>query len=307
MILRHTITEREDGLELATVLRRTLRLSASAVKRLRQTDSIELDGRYVYTNVTVSKGQLYTINLAESPCDIVPEEGEIHIIYEDEWLIAVSKPAGMLVHPSRSRYTGTLSNYVFGYLKAQGVQACHSVNRLDRDTSGAVLFSKSAHAKNLCIPALREPSSRKEYIAVVCGSPENTEGEIDAPIRRIKDRDMLRIVAPDGDRAVTEYKVLATGNFQGERLSVVQFRLLTGRTHQIRVHCLHMGFPILGDVLYYTGLSRRSSQTLKADAQMLHSRRLVLSHPDGRGQLEINAPILRQDMKEIVQCICVNC
>lgn len=301
MILQHTITPSEHGSELAYVLRRSLSLSAASVRRLKRSDGIKLDGRTVFTNYRVSMGERLTVTLSERECDIVPEEGIIDIIYEDEWILAVNKPAGMLVHPSRARYTGTLSNFVYGYLLSKGEEGCHNVNRLDRDTSGAVLFSKSAHVKNLCARSLRQPESRKDYVAVVCGVPDETQGVIDQPIRRFRERDMLRIVSPDGDRAVTQYSVMSSGSYLGEEICVMSFRLMTGRTHQIRVHCHASGFPILGDGLYYTAMSKEMSDKIEAKGQMLHSRLIVLKHPVTGENLRIEAPVVRPDMVQAVQ------
>lgn len=135
------------------------------------------------------------------PSDIVPENGTLEILYENEGLLAVNKPAGILVHPSRARYLGTLSNYVAGYLeKEYGFGCCHAVNRLDRDTSGVVLFAKNSHYKDLAAKALKEETASKEYLALVLGTVEPDKGTVSMPIRRLREGDMRRIVSPDGSR-----------------------------------------------------------------------------------------------------------
>lgn len=303
MIIQHTITPSEHGTSLEGVLRRSLSLSAAAVRRLKRSDGIKLGGRTVFTNYKVSQGERLTVTLTEGECGIVPEYGRIDILYEDEWILAVNKSPGILVHPSRSKYTGTLSNLVYGYILSSGGEACHTVNRLDRDTSGVVLFSKSSYVKNLCALSLRQPESSKDYVAVVCGVPEKLEGVIDRPIRRKRPRDMMRIVAPDGDRAVTQYSVLARGNYLGAQMCIMSFRLMTGRTHQIRVHCHASGFPILGDGLYYTPYSKELSEKIEAQGQMLHSRRISLKHPITGEGLHIEAPIVRPVMAQAIEKI----
>lgn len=301
MILEHIITAQEADCELLQVLKKSMELSATTIKRLKKSDGIKIDDRTAFTNYRVTEGEKLSVTLIEPPTDIIPQKGDIEILYEDEGLIAVNKPSGMLVHPSRARNTGTLSNFVLGFLLSKADNAyCHTVNRLDRDTSGVVLFAKNAHMKNLAIRALKEQESRKEYAAIVYGVPAKKEGTIDQPIKRLRERDMMRIVSPqDGERAVTEYRVEAAGMIKGYTLSLMKFRLLTGRTHQIRVHCLASGFPILGDCLYSTPESGEASEDMEVFEQMLHSELLLFGHPVTGGIMSIRAPILRQPMARI--------
>lgn len=332
MILEHIITDAEDGSELLAVLKKSLSLSSGAIRRLKRSDGLKLDGNTVFTNYRVSRGDRITVTLADPPTGIVPQKGEIEVLYEDTGLLAVNKPQGIIVHPSRARYTDTLSNYVLDYLLstggggvrgggggripggdgAQGVgydgggnivgagTGCHTVGRLDRDTSGAVLFAKNAHLKNLAIKALKGSGSRKEYLALVYGEPSNIEGVIDAPIRRLRERDMRRIVSSDGDRAVTQYWVEATGSFHGQKISLIRFRLMTGRTHQIRVHCHWSGFPIIGDCLYYTPDSKAFSEIAGAKGQLLHCELLAFIHPMNGERICIKAPV-NPHMSELME------
>lgn len=304
MILEHTITDSEDGAELLAVLRISMSLSATAIKRLKRSDGIRLDGRTVYTNYRVSRGERLTVTLDDSPPDIIPQKGDIEILYEDERFLAVNKPQGMLVHPSRARNTGTLSNFVLYYLLTTGGggregTSCHTVGRLDRDTSGAVLFAKNSHMKNLAVKSLKKPESKKEYLALVCGAPEKPEGVIDAPIRRLRERDMRRIVSPDGDSAVTRYRVESFGCFNGHKISLLRLRLMTGRTHQIRVHCHWSRFPVIGDGLYYTSDSKAVSGAIGADGQMLHSELLEFIHPINGDLICVRAPV-KPPMAEVI-------
>ena len=275
-MLSFTAGETDAGRELLHVLRGDMRISATMVRRLKKSGGIFVNSRPTYTNYRLCAGDIVTCDLlsAETESDIVPEDSAVDIIFEDEWLLAANKPCGQLSHPSRARYTGTLANYVSGYL--HGV--CHAVNRLDRDTSGVVLFAKSAHAKSLAAQALKD-GAVKEYTALVYGEPEKKSGVIDAPIIRLRELDMKRGVSPDGERAVTHYEALRSFECFGERVSVLKLRLETGRTHQIRVHCEHIGHPLIGDVLYFSEGSRALSQKLDISAQALHAGRLSFTHP----------------------------
>jgi len=294
MELKFVATEKDEGRELLRVLRGDMALSAALVRKLKVRGGIFVNSRPAYTNYRLSPGDVVTcsLDLAEEDSDIVPERGEIDIIYEDEWLLAVHKPSGQLSHPSRARYTGTLANYVSCYLGG----VCHAVNRLDRDTSGIVLFAKSSYAKARAAEALRE-DGEKEYLALAYGSFENKKGTIDAPIKRLRERDMRRGVCEDGERAVTYYKVLGERICFGEPVSALRLRLETGRTHQIRVHCEYLGHPLLGDVLYYTPESRALSEKLGINAQALHAFRLCFNHPFTGERLELVCPLKRSELR----------
>ena len=294
MVIRHTVSDEESGRKVLSLLRRTLSLSATMVRRLKQADAIALNGVSVYTDRTVSAGDVLSADLsvAESECDLVPEEGSLTVLFENDGLLAVNKPAGLLVHPSRSRYTGTLANLVAGYLeKATGDGRCHAVNRLDRDTSGVVLFAKNSHMKASASAALAAPEASKEYLAFVEGSITPPYGTIDLPIRREQEINMRRITAPDGQRAVTHYETTGFYTKGGNLLTRLRLILETGRTHQIRVHCLAVGHPILGDGLYYTDSSRALSERLSIGTQALHACKLTFRDPLTYKLLAIEAPV----------------
>ena len=181
--------------------------------------------------------------LDEPRPDYPAEDGPLSILYEDEALLAVDKPQGMLVHPSFSRQTGTLANRLLGYYDRTG-QACavHPVSRLDRDTFGVVLLAKNAHAHALLIAA----EKHKTYHAAVRGVPQPPEGMIDVPIARLSPESLLRCVRADGQSARSAYRTLRTEH----GISLLELQPLTGRTHQLRVHCAWLGCPILGDPQY---------------------------------------------------------
>ena len=214
-------------------------------------------------------GDVVTALLTEDPPDFPAQDLPLDILYEDEALLAVDKGPGLWVHPSPSRYTGTLANGVAGYF-SRTKQPCgiHVVTRLDRDTFGVVLLAKHAHIHALLCQSQRAGQLRKTYQATVRGSMPEPSGIIDLPIRRRDGGSLLREVHPDGQAAVTRYRVL---NERGG-LSLLELEPVTGRTHQLRVHCAALGCPILGDRDYGGGSDTVPHQQLCAVS-------LTLPHP----------------------------
>jgi 23S rRNA pseudouridine1911/1915/1917 synthase len=294
MILVYNVRDTDSGRKVYTIMRRELLISAALTRRLKQAGAIFLDGQPVFTDRLVSAGETVTIDIAaaEPDCDNLPERGSISILYEDAGLLAVNKPSGMITHPSRAKNTGTLANFVAGYLlETTGCGCCHAVNRLDRDTSGVVLFAKNSHMKARASDALAATDAEKEYLALVHGTMDPPGGTIDKPIRRLREGDMLRVVSPDGQRAVTHYETVKTARIQGQTVSLLHLRLETGRTHQIRVHMHDTGHPVLGDILYNTSESRAASECLGIASQALHARRLSFTEPVSGARLELTAPL----------------
>jgi len=188
----------------------------------------------------------------------------------------------MLIHPSRVKNTGTLANFVFGYYRKTGQNcAFHPMTRLDRDTFGIVLLAKNAHVHAL----LQTAKVKKTYHALVFGGPDEESGVIDAPIARRELPSLLRYVGPEGKPSVTEYRVLERRN----GICKLALRPITGRTHQLRVHCAHMGWPILGDPQYGSETSRMVSEELGFDHQMLCAKRLEFVHPMTGEQLMLES------------------
>lgn len=270
MELRH-IAARSG--RLSSFLREEMQLSAGLMNRLKWQERLFVNGKAVHTDYAVQPGDVITVPLDEPAPEYPAQQGELTVLYEDEHLLAVDKPAGMLIHPSRARNRDTLANYVLGYYEKTG-QACafHPLTRLDRDTFGVVLVAKNAH-----IHALMNLQGRltKTYYALVWGKPEKASGVIDAPIARLPLPSLLRQVHPDGKPSVTEYRVLE----QREGSSKLALRPVTGRTHQLRVHCAYMGNPILGDPQYGSAASQALSQQLGLSYQMLCAKEITFLHP----------------------------
>jgi 23S rRNA pseudouridine1911/1915/1917 synthase len=205
---------------------------------------------------------------------------------EDADLLVVDKPAGLLVHPTAPEHHHTLAHGVAHHLLRQGVHArVRPVHRIDRDTSGLVLFAKSAHAQAGLDAQLREHRLRRSYLALAAGLPVDAEGVVDAPIGRHPVNPTLRAVRPGGEEARTRYRVVE----RFARAALVELELETGRTHQIRVHLAHLGHPILGDG-WYGGSGRDLGRPA------LHAHRLGFVHPTPpHREVELVAP-LPEDM-----------
>ncbi len=294
----------DEGRKVYHVLKNTLSLSAEQIKRLKRAGAVYVDGKGVFMDRRLAPGETLEADLAatETAPDFPPEEGELDIIFENDAFLAVNKPSGMLTHPSRGKLTGTLANYASGYvLRKYGQPNVHCVNRLDRDTSGVVLFARSAHYKNLAIAALREPETEKVYIAYLAGELPEKRGVIDLPIDREREGFQKRVVRDTGKLAVTRYEVLRMAKIYGETVSEVRFRLETGRTHQIRVHCSHLGAPIVGDRLYGDSRSLALSDRLGITGALLHAAALKLREPLSDRVLTLRAPINRPDMAKMVE------
>ena len=257
---------------LSSFLLGELKMSSGLMNKLKWGDGIRVNGVPQRTNFSVKPGDVVTVRLDEEEPEYPAEDGPLDVIYEDDYILVVDKPAGMLIHPSRAKNDGTLANYVAGYYQRTGQKsAFHPMTRLDRDTFGIVLLAKNAHVHTL----LQGVDVKKTYHALVCGHPGEPEGVIDAPIARRPLPSLLREVRPDGKPSVTEYRVLE----ECERLCKLELRPVTGRTHQLRVHCAYMGVPILGDPQYGSEASRKFSGELGLEHQMLCARRLKFPHP----------------------------
>ena len=292
MILNCTMQRRA---KLLSALRRELRISDGLVRRLKPLDAFRVNGERAHTNRILEPGDRVEVTIEEAAPDFPAEDGPLDILWEDDCLIAVDKPAGILVHPTFSRQTGTLANRLLGWYRRTG-QACavHVLTRLDRDTMGVVIFAKNAWAHWLLMEELADGRVEKVYEALSLGGPAADEGLIDLPIAKRPNPSLLRWVHPDGKPAQTRYRVLERGLRpapEGPELCRLELRPLTGRTHQLRVHCAHEGFPIWGDPQYGIQNAECRMQTEEpsvgaaigrppeAAGQQLVARRVTLPHP----------------------------
>ena len=257
---------------LSSLLREDMAMSAGLVNRLKWHEKILVNGKPEHTDFAVQAGDTITILLDAPQIEYPAEQGELTVLYEDEYILAVDKPAGMLIHPSRSKNTGTFANFILGYYEKTGQNcAFHPLTRLDRDTFGVVLLAKNSHISAL----LQAGCLQKTYHAITFGGPDDDTGIIDAPIARKPLPSLLREIRENGKPSVTEYEVLERNG----RLCKLKLRPITGRTHQLRLHCAHRGYPILGDPQYGTEDSIAFSDSLGIKTQLLCAKKLEFTHP----------------------------
>ena len=257
-------------------------LTRSASQKVLADGHTLVNGSTVRKNYKIAENDVVEVELPEpTELDCVPEDIPVDIVYEDGHLAVVNKPKGMVVHPAPGNYTGTLVNALLYHMKGRlssinGVIRPGIVHRIDKNTSGLLMIAKTDEAHLGLAEQIKEHSFERVYEAILVGNLKDDEGTIDAPIgRHPEDRKKMAIVK-DGREAVTHYRVLE--RFQG--YCHVEFRLETGRTHQIRVHSKSVGHPVLGDTLYGAGKTKFELQNKSIiEEQTLHARTVGFIHP----------------------------
>lgn len=272
MTLRYTAAPEDAGKTLFSVLRYRMRVSAGQIKRLKYQTVMLVNGQPVHTDYRVSPGDVVELPLPEEHADFPPEPGKLTVLYEDEAIIALHKPAGIIMHPSATRNTGTLANQLLHYL---GGGTVHPVNRLDRDTTGVTIFAKNGYVKSVLTETLRVSGIHKTYMAPVFGRLPEQSGVIDLPIDRLTPTSLWRTIREDGQPSRTAYELLS----EHGPWALYAFHPLTGRTHQIRLHCMASGAPILGDPVYCTEASKGFSDGLALATQQLCCVEMTFPHP----------------------------
>jgi 23S rRNA pseudouridine1911/1915/1917 synthase len=233
------------------VLKEEFFISDRLLLRLKTNQKIYKNGAITSVSSLVEKNDLIEVflDMQEDNSNIVPRQMYLDIIYEDECMLIINKPPFTPIHPSRAHYEDSLSNGVAYYFaKIQLQKKIRPVNRLDKDTSGIVIFAKNEYIQECLIRQMLNHTFKKEYIAIVNGLLNPNSGTINLPIARKANSIIEREVSADGDNAITHYTVLEKNTLYN--FSIVQVLLETGRTHQIRVHFAHIGHPIIGDTLY---------------------------------------------------------
>ncbi|WP_409344782.1 RluA family pseudouridine synthase [Paenibacillus sp. MBLB4367] len=250
--LSYLVPAEDDGVLLRTILQNRLQVSRKLLSRLKLTErGITVNGERKYITVRVQAGDLVEVRMeTETSEDILPQAIPIDIIHEDEHVLIVNKPAGMIVHPTHGHYVNTLANAVVHHWRERGEDVrFRPVHRLDQETSGVLAIAKNPYVHQQISEQMQENSVTKEYLALVHGRLEQEAGTIEGPIDRDPAAPYYRIVTPDGYPAVTHYWTME----RYAAASLVRLRLETGRTHQIRVHMQHIGHPLLGDKMYGPG------------------------------------------------------
>ena len=291
MELLHIVTREESGLTLQQLLRGPMALSGRQARNAKAQGAVTVDAAPFFSNQRVQEGMAVRVILDKyTPEYKAPPENapSVKVIYEDDALLAVFKPALLQCHPSPSAPGGsdTLESRVHAYL---GVPA-HPVHRLDSETTGIVLFAKLPYAQAHLQQQMQAGSFRKTYQAWVLGCPDPREGIIDAPIAREHPDSFTRIVTPEGQHAVSRYAVLRTHLTAGKPVSLIELSPETGRTHQLRVHMTHAGWPLLGDTRYFTAESADLSASLSLFYHQLAAVSLTFIHPVSGIEMTVSHP-----------------
>lgn len=277
--------------------------SRSYIKSLIDEGLVLVNGRVIKAGTKIASGMRLTIKIPPpKEMEILPEKMDLDIIYEDEDVLLVNKPKNMVVHPSAGHYGGTLVNGLMYYLKDRlsginGELRPGIVHRIDKDTTGLLVICKNDNAHRFIADQLKEHSITRKYFALVHGLFKEEEGRVDAPIgRHPTDRKKMAIVSKNGKRAVTHYKVLKQFILKNKATySLLECRLETGRTHQIRVHLTSLGHPLVGDAVYGNG-----KNPFHLEGQALHAASLGFIHPTKQVYMEWEAD-LPDEYKELLQ------
>jgi 23S rRNA pseudouridine1911/1915/1917 synthase len=279
MIMNHRVSLHDNGKRVVDILRGTVGMSGLLTKRIRLYGTMTLNGGFARMIDPAFVGDEIAVTYRESTLqepEQVSARSGIEVLYSDRQILVVTKPAGMVTHPTPHHQSGTLTDH-FAELNL------HPVSRLDRETSGVLLIARDPHAHYALAMQHKDHTMKKVYLGIHHGVFDPLHGRIDVPIKRRPDTIMLRCAAPDGAIASTEYTTVE--HFDQTGASLVRFVLGTGRTHQIRVHALYMGHPIIGDGLY--GASSNENAHYQRSGfldreiarQALHASEIEFNHP----------------------------
>lgn len=287
IILTYIVLKEDEGKKVGSLLRDKFNISSRLLNKLKMNGKILVNRTSVFSGYIVHPNDEIIVNIDFEETDNISLEAmNLDILYEDEYLLAINKPHGIVVHPSSNHLNNTLANGVKYYLNNK--KKIRAINRLDRDTSGIVLFAKNEYIQELMIKNIK---IEKEYIALAIGKLPKEKDTLSFPIARKDGSIMERIVSEEGQIAITHYDVMRY--IEEKNISLVHLILETGRTHQIRVHLAHIGNSILGDTLY--GL-----ETNLINRQALHAYKMTFIHPITKEEIKIVAN-LPEDMESLIK------
>ncbi|MBO1307294.1 RluA family pseudouridine synthase [Enterococcus sp. 669A] len=260
--------------------------SRSQIQQWIKDGQVSIDGQPIKSNYKVSQGDKIFIRVPEpEELELLPEDLQLDIVYEDDDVVVVNKPQGMVVHPSAGHPNGTLVNGLLHQIKnlstINDVVRPGIVHRIDKDTSGLLMVAKNDQAHEALAEQLKDKTSLRKYVALVHGEIPHEKGRIEAPIGRSKVDRKMQAVVEGGKPAVTHFQVLQ----RYENFTLIELQLETGRTHQIRVHMQYINYPVAGDPLY------GPKKTLKGNGQFLHAKMLGFTHPKTGENLVFEAPL----------------
>jgi len=286
MKIEYKIEKNNIGKSINYILTNELNISTRLLNKLIKHKKILLNKHICNTKNTVNLGDIIEVkfDISENNSNITPTKMELDIIYEDEWFLVINKPYGIPIHPSRLHYADSLSNGIKFYFDSIGLsKKIRPVNRLDLDTSGLVIFAKCEYIQECFIRQMITTDFKKEYLCLVEGYLKQKIGTINLPISRKKGSIIERCINNEhGQPSITHYEVLK----EFCNYSLVNCKLETGRTHQIRVHLSHIGYPIVGDYIYSNGKNE-----FGVIGQCLHAKFLEFVHPITNKEMQLEAPI----------------
>ena len=282
-----------EKLNIKAFLESYCTLSSRKVKQLLKQKKIQINSKTAYYDSNVKTGDKVAFDMSEFGKDsTLPESMALDIIYEDEYFMAVNKPAGILVHPTPNFTTNTLANGIKFYFLSIGLDIpIRLINRIDRDTSGLVIIAKSGEAHRELAKQFEQDNCEKLYLAVAEGCFDKASGIIDKPIGMDIENPIRRAVCEDGQKSITVYEVQE----QYKMAALIKLKLVTGRTHQIRVHMSSVGHPLLGDMLYGGNMELMQRQAL-------HAYKMIFQHPYEKREIELQAK-LPKDMEQLLELL----
>ncbi|AGA69072.1 pseudouridine synthase, RluA family [Desulfitobacterium dichloroeliminans LMG P-21439] len=289
----YILQPQDEGLKYQEILYRRFHFSRRLLQKLKHSERVWVDGVFTFLTARGKAGETLAVQLQTPESNSFPgEDLPLEILFEDDYFLAVNKPAGRVVHPNPRYPTGTIGNAVIGYWLAKGEsRPFRPIHRIDRNTSGVVVVAKNQFAHQQMFWQHNHQRIHKRYLGVVEGQVLEDQGTINAPIGHTPGSYLVRQISPDGAPAVTHYRVLK----RYADATLLEFVLETGRTHQIRVHCQHLGHPLFGDDFYGGNIAR-------FDRQALHAFIYEFNHPVTGELLTIRAP-LPEDLRLLLRSL----
>ena len=295
MRIKYFVQSEYNGCEIQQIMRREFNMSTTWIKRVKLYGTVDLNGVHAKVKEHVKTGDLLLFEYEDNSGKLTPPDN-VSILYETESYAVVNKPAGMVTHPSHGHLDDSL-------LTSLSKNTLHPVMRLDRETSGLLIVAKDGYAHNMLVT---DADIKKSYLALCYGRFEPESGTMSFPIARRADSVMIRDCVPDGKPSVTHYKTIEY--FENAGISLVEFKLETGRCHQIRTHCCHVGHPLLGDGLYGPLSDDNPNEALKELASIydekigrvaLHAYKIEYKDPFDLEDKVFEAEI-PQDMQRVI-------
>ncbi|KEI00988.1 RluA family pseudouridine synthase [Clostridium botulinum] len=290
-IIKLKVEIQDEEIRLSHYLKNVAQCSSRFTRKAAREGRIKVNGENIRLSYMLKNDDIVELQInRKEEQDIIPEKMDLDIIYEDDDIIVVNKPKGIVVHPTKRHLNGTLSNGVLYYFNDKNENSIvRLVNRLDMDTSGLVLIAKNAYSHMALSRDMQKDDFVKKYLAIVHGNLNEDSGVIDKPIYRVGEGTLKRVIDERGQRSITRFKVVE----QYKNATLVELTLETGRTHQIRVHLSSIGHPIYGDSLY------GEEEPQYIDRQALHAYKLQIPHPKDGKILKLESG-LPEDMKNLI-------